>query len=61
MFQTLKLEGLKLSDGAEAVLRRNRGTQAAKEMRETKQSDFDLSNRDLCRAGAAVVAEELKV
>ena len=50
-----------LPDAAEAVLRRNRGIQAAKDIRECKEAQLDLSKRGLGDEGAKELAEELKV
>ena len=50
-----------LPDAAEAVLRRNRGIQAAKDIRECKEALLDLSDRGLGDEGAKELAEELKV
>ena len=50
-----------LPDAAEAVLRRNRGIQAAKDIRECKEAQLNLSNRGLGDEGAKELAEELKV
>ena len=50
-----------LSDAAEAVLRRNRGIQAAKDIRECKAAELHLSNRGVGDEGAKELAEELKV
>mmetsp|Transcript_20418 Transcript_20418/g.28711 ORF Transcript_20418/g.28711 Transcript_20418/m.28711 type:complete len:108 (-) Transcript_20418:94-417(-) len=55
------IHGLALPDAAEAVLRRNRGIQAAKDIRECKEAQLDLSKRGLGDEGAKELAEELKV
>ena len=46
---------------AEAILRRNRGIQAAKVIRECKEDKLDLSSRDLGDEGAMELVEDLKV
>jgi hypothetical protein len=50
-----------LPAAAEAILRRNRGIQAAKDIRECKEDTLDLSERDLGDEGAIELVEELKV
>ena len=50
-----------LTAPAEAILRRNRGIQAAKDIRECKEDTLDLSDRGLGHEGAMELVEELKV
>ena len=55
------ISGVALLDAAKAVLRRNRGIQAKKDIREQKKAKLNLSCRDLGDEGAKELAEELKV
>ena len=56
-----EVEGVNLTAPAEAILRRNRGIQAAKDIRECKEDSLDLSSRDLGDEGAMELVEDLKV
>ena len=55
------MNGGDLPDAAVAVLRRNRGIQAALDIRKCKEEELDLSNRDMGNEGLAEVVQELKV
>ena len=53
--------GVDLSDSAKAILRRNCGIHAAKEIRECREAKLDLSHRKLGDEGVAELVPELKV